>query len=134
MQQHNKAAGPLERIYLDNNATTRPLPEVVEIVSRVYREAFANPGSRHAEGRLARQVLEDARETIAQIVGADPSEVIFTSGGTEATNMAIFGLARAEPGTIALTAGEHPATVETCKMLERRGCALHTMPVDSGSQ
>lgn len=119
------------RIYLDNNATTRPYPEVVETVAHHLHQSFANPGSRHADGREARKVLESSRETIADILGADPEEVVFTSGGTESTNLAIFGLAGDSPGTIALTAGEHPATMESCKALEQRGWQLRTLDVDS---
>ena len=117
-------------IYLDNNATTRPLPEVVEAMNRHWRDSFANPGSRHAAGRRARQVLETSRESIAAILGAHPDEVIFTSGGTESNNMAILGLAAGPPGAIALTAGEHPAVMETCRFLETRGWSLSILPVD----
>jgi cysteine desulfurase len=117
-------------IYLDNNATTRPLPEVVEAMNRHWRDSFANPGSRHAAGRRARQVLETSRESIAAILGAHPDEVIFTSGGTESNNMAILGLTAGAPGTIALTAGEHPAVMETCRFLESRGWKLSIVPVD----
>src|SRR5262245_57848843 len=109
----------LSRIYLDNNATTRPWQQVIETVAFHLEHTSGNPGSRHAEGRAARRVLEAARETIATILGAQPDEVIFTSGGTEASNMALFGAANAmSPGTIALTAGEHPATMETCRSLK----------------
>lgn len=119
------------RIYLDNNATTRPWPEVIETVAYHLQHSFANPGSRHAEGRQARQVLESSRETIAAILGAQPEEVIFTSGGTEASNLALFGAAWSmTPGTIALTAGEHPATMETCRSLRRLGWQLEVLPVD----
>ncbi|HVW01019.1 MAG TPA: cysteine desulfurase family protein [Planctomycetaceae bacterium] len=118
-------------IYLDNNATTRPLPEVIETVARVMHDGFANPGSRHAAGRRARRVLEDSRESIAGLLGADPREVIFTSGGTESINLALFGLARGTPGVIATTAGEHPATVETCRTLAARGWRTRDMAVDS---
>ena len=117
-------------IYLDNNATTRPLPEVVECMTGHWRESFANPGSRHAAGRRARQVLEAARESIAALLGAHPDEVIFTSGGTESNNMAILGLTSGPPGAIALTAGEHPAVIETCRFLEARGWKLSILPVD----
>ncbi len=121
----------LPRIYLDNNATTRPWPEVIETVAYHLQHSYANPGSRHAEGRAARKVLESARETIATILGAQPDEVIFTSGGTEASNMALFGAANAmSPGTIALTAGEHPATLESYKFLQRRGWRWSILPVD----
>ena len=118
-------------IYLDNNATTRPLPEVVEATARHFRDSFANPGSRHAAGRDARRALEDSRERIAEILGARPEEVIFTSGGTESTNLALFGLAQASPGTILLTAGEHPATANACRRLHRQGWTLQHLDVDS---
>lgn len=120
-----------DRIYLDHNATTRPWPEVIETVAYHLRHSYANPGSRHAEGRQARKVLESSRETIASILGAQPDEVIFTSGGTEASNLALFGVANSmTPGTIALTAGEHPATMEACKSLKPRGWKLMFLSVD----
>ena len=119
------------RIYLDNNATTRPWPEVIDTVAHHLQNSYANPGSRHAEGRQARKVLESSRESIARILGAQPDEVIFTSGGTEASNLALFGAAVSmTPGTIALTAGEHPATMEACKSLKPRGWELSLLPVD----
>src|SRR5690242_3044772 len=117
-------------IYLDSNATTRPLPEVVEVMTRHWRDSFANPGSRHAAGRRARQALEAARESIAGILGADPDEVIFTSGGTESNNMAVFGFTAGPPGAIALTAGEHPAVIEAARHLASRGWRLDFLPVD----
>ncbi len=119
------------RIYLDANATTRPFPEVIETVAHHLRMSYANPGSRHAEGRRARRVLEESREKIADLLDATPDEVIFTSGGTEASNMAIFGFASSVPEAIALTAGEHPATIETCRSLSQRGWKLHNLDVDS---
>lgn len=132
----------MRRIYLDNNATTRPMPEVVEVMARCFRDCYGNPGSRHAEGRIARQALEEARESIAGILGAHPREVLFTSGGTEATNLALFGLTRSgpvcsredreeAPHVIALTAGEHPATTESCRHLAGQGWKLHTIAVDA---
>jgi len=124
-------SGGARRIFLDHNSTTRPLPEVVDAVATHLRESYANPGSRHAEGRRARRALEDARETIARVLGADPREVILTSGGTEAINLAIFGLTTGAPGTILLTAGEHPATVEACRELEHGGWQLRFLNVDS---
>ena len=121
----------VQPIYLDNNATTPVHPEVVEVVAQCMREGFANPGSRHVAGRRARVILEDARETVARILGAEPSEVIFTSGGTESSNQAIFGLTGGRPGVIVLSAGEHPATLESCKALLQRGFRFHILPVDS---
>lgn len=115
----------MQSIYLDHNATTRPHPEVVEVMAKHFHDSYANPGSRHAEGRRARKALEESRELIAEILGADPEEVIFTSGGTESTNMAIFGMTEGQsPGTIGLSAGEHPATLESCRQLVKRGWSL----------
>src|SRR5579872_6341200 len=118
-------------IYLDNNATTRPHPEVIDVMQRHWRDSFGNPGSRHAAGRRARQVLETSRESIAAILGAHPDEVIFTSGGTESNNMAVLGFTDGAPGTIALTAGEHPAVMETCRFLEYMHWKLAILPVDA---
>lgn len=118
-------------IYLDNNASTQPLPEVVDTVSRVMRDSFGNPGSRHAAGRRARQVLEDSREKMAEILGALPEEVVFTGGGTEAINLALFGLAAGRKGVIATTAGEHPATSEALGVLQKRGWRRHVLSLDS---
>lgn len=117
-------------IYLDNNATTRPRPEVVDVVVRTMHDAYGNPGSRHAAGRAARQALEDARETIASILKASPSEVVFTSGGTESSNLALFGLAGDATGLVALPPGEHPATEESVCVLESRGWRRVTLGLD----
>ena len=118
------------RIYLDNNATTRIWPEVAEVMAEAWQTAFANPGSQHSFGRDARPVLENSRESIANSLGADPSEVIFTSGGTESINAAIYGLTLGRKGTIALTAGEHPATTAACERARQNGMKLVHMPVD----
>lgn len=117
-------------IDLDANATTRPLPEVIDVVARCFRETSGNPGSRHILGRQARRVLEESRESIAAMLGADPDEVVFTSGGTESNNTAIFGLLRGPAGVIALSPGEHPANHEACRSLLPRGWKLHRLPVD----
>src|SRR4029079_3192452 len=87
-----------EAIYLDHNATTPVLPEVVEAMRACYAAPQFNPASQHGPGRLARRALEDARERIGHLLGArsgtrDADQVIFTSGGTEANNLAMFGLA-----------------------------------------
>src|SRR5580704_14785778 len=120
----------MARIFLDHNSTTRPLPEVVEAVGRHSRDSYGNPGSRHAEGRIARRALEEAREKIAAILNASPKEIIFTSGGTEAINLAIFGLAPKRPATVLLTAGEHPAVRQACARLQERGWKLLFLDVD----
>ena len=120
----------VSQIYLDHNATTRPLPEVIETVTCHLGESFANPGSRHSFGRQARKVLESSRESLADILGAKPEEVIYTSGGTESTNLALFGFTQRSPGTIVLTKGEHPATLESCLRLVQQGWKLHYLEVD----
>jgi len=119
-----------DRIYFDNNATTRIWPEVGAVMAEAWQTAFANPGSQHSFGRDARPVLENSRETIARVLDADPSEVIFTSGGTESINAAVYGLTLGRTGTIALTAGEHPATTAACERARQSGLKLATIDVD----
>jgi cysteine desulfurase len=119
---------------LDANATTRPLPEVVDLVARLQRDVWGNPGSRHALGRQARRILEEAREELAVILGALPEELLFTSGGTEANNTAVHGLVRGNGGTLVLSPGEHPANAEACRALIRRGFRLSRLPVDAQGQ
>ena len=131
MSSNESQSASFDRIDFDHNATTCPFPEVIEAMSHHFQHSYANPGSRHAEGRTARKALEDARESIAEILGASPSEIIFTSSGTESTNMAIFGFTQTTPGTIALTAGEHPATSESCRRLFQQGWKQHVLDVDS---
>jgi cysteine desulfurase len=116
---------------LDANATTAPLPEVIDAVARCLRDVPGNPGSRHALGRKARQVLETSRETLAAILGAEPDEVVFTSGGTEANNLAILGLARGPRRTLLLSPGEHPSSLEASRALASRGWSLDKLPVDA---
>ncbi|MCA9049157.1 MAG: cysteine desulfurase, partial [Planctomycetaceae bacterium] len=117
--------------YLDNNATTMVLPEVRAVMEDAWQHGFANPGSRHSYGRDARNILELSRETIAEILTASPAEVVFTSGGTESIATAVHGLTVGRPGVIALTGGEHPATVAACERARQCGMTLHTIPVDS---
>jgi cysteine desulfurase len=83
----------MDLIYLDNNATTPMLPAVLDAMRPYLTDSYGNPASAHQAGRRGRQALEDAREQIAAIMGAYPDEVVFTSGGTEANNLALFGLA-----------------------------------------
>jgi len=120
----------MSSIYLDNNATTPVFPEVMHCMTDAWATAFANPGSQHSYGRESRRVLEDGRESIAEILNADASEVIFTSGGTESINMAIHGFTFGRTGTIAITAGEHPATLMACERARQNGWQIVTMPVD----
>lgn len=120
----------MSEIYLDNNATTQPLPEVIETVARHLRDSYGNPSSRHILGRKARRVLEDSREQIAGIVQAKPSEVLFTSGGTEANNLAVLGLTPGLPMTIVSTPGEHPSIEEPCRVRQKQGWNLEALRID----
>lgn len=121
-------------IYFDNNATTAPLPEVIDAVARVMRDCFGNPGSRHRAGQKARQVLESCREQIAACLGADPKELLFTSGGTEANNLAIRGLTRGSPGTLVISPGEHPSAMQVCRALQLEGWNVCEFPVDNAGR
>lgn len=118
-----------QRIYLDFNATSPPFPEVIDLVAETFRTAFANPGSRHAEGRQARRMMERARESMATRLGCLPEEIIFTSGGTESMNIALRGLAFGKPGTILMTPGDHPASLETCRDLQSQGWSMCEIPL-----
>jgi cysteine desulfurase len=120
----------MECIYLDNNATTPLLPAVWESMRPFLTEAFGNPASAHAPGRRARRALEDARETIAGHLGADADEVIFTSGATEANNLALFGLCGEPPGHVLASPIEHPSVAEPLRQLAENGFALDLLPVD----
>ena len=111
-------------IYLDHNATTPVLPEAWDAMRAA---GFGNPASAHHAGRHARRALEDARERIAALLGAFPDEVVFTSGATEANNLAVFGQA----GRAAASVIEHPCVVEPLRQLERRGFPVDWLPVDS---
>ncbi len=103
----------MRRVFLDFNATCPPLPEAVEAFVRTAREAGGNPSSIHWSGRAARKALEDAREAVAAAVGAEAGEIVFTSGATEANNLAIAGvLADADPGEVVVSAIEHPSVLQ----------------------
>src|SRR5262245_59232796 len=117
-------------IYLDHASTTPVLPEVWEAMRPFAVEHFGNPASAHAAGRKARQALEDARERIASLLGASPDEVIFTSGATEANNLAIFGLAGSPPGHILASPIEHPCVMEPLRQLAGRGFEVQYLLVD----
>src|SRR5256885_5236488 len=93
-------------IYLDHNATTPLRPEAWEAMRPLMTETFGNPSSAHAVGRKARQALEDAREQVAALLGAFPDEVTFTSGATEANNLAVFGLGPTPPAPLPAGRGE----------------------------
>jgi cysteine desulfurase len=118
-------------IYLDYNATTPVAPEVLEAMLPFLREGYGNPSSSHALGRRAHAAIEAARGQVATLIGASVDEIVFTSGGTEATNMALRGVVRAEPRRrhIVTSSFEHPATAETCSALERQGVRVTRVPV-----
>ncbi len=123
----------MERIYLDHAATTPMHPRVIEVITSTMTEHFGNPSSIHSYGREARKLVDDARVGIAQSIGAHETEVIFTSGGTEADNYAIFGVAQAnrvKGKHIITTAIEHHAVLRTCQQLEKEGFEVTYLPVD----
>lgn len=123
----------VERIYLDHAATTPMHPQVIEEMVRVMKQNYGNASSIHFFGRESRKLLDDSRVTLAKSIGAKPNEIIITSGGTEADNYAIFGVADAykEKGKhIITTSIEHHAVLNACKHLERRGYEVTYLPVN----
>src|SRR5947199_10221803 len=110
----------MRRVYLDNNATTPVLPEVFEAMRPFYLEQFGNASSIHHYGQHARAAVEKARASVAALLNARPAEIVFTSGGTEADNLGIFGLVRRDDHVIT-SAIEHSAVMNTCKRLEQMG-------------
>ncbi len=123
----------MKRIYLDHSATTPVDPEVAELMLKYFLEYYGNPSSVHFFGRQVKKALEEARMQVAALIGADFSEIIFTSGGTEADNLAIQGTvkARANKGKhLITTAIEHHAVLDTFKYLAKSGYELTILPVD----
>src|SRR5262245_42198561 len=117
-------------VNLDFNATSPVRLEAWEAMRPWLTGHGGNPASAHTAGRRARQALEDAREQVAALLGAFPDEVIFTSGATEANNLAIFGLCGDPPGRILASPVEHPCVTEPLKQLESRGFTVQWLPVD----
>lgn len=114
----------MNRYYFDHSATTRVEPEVIEEMARAMRETFGNPSSLHGFGRDARVMLEEARESLARTINADPSELFFTSGGTEADNIALIGVMEANRDRgdhLIISKIEHHAVLDTAKYLEKSG-------------
>lgn len=120
--------------YLDHSATTFVLPEAAEAACRVMTQQFGNPSSVHKMGIEASGILEDARRSVASLMGADPSEITFTSCGTEAINTAIFGAAhrRGRGKHVVTTAIEHSATLNACRRLEQEGYEVTYLEPDEG--
>src|SRR5579864_7192765 len=119
----------MRRVYLDNNATTPVLHEVLEAMRPYFGEHFGNASSIHHHGQETRSAVERARESVSRLLGCRPAEVVFTSGGTEADNLAIFGLVRLGDHVIASTI-EHHAVLNSCKHLQERGIEVTYVPVD----
>src|SRR5438876_8873719 len=123
----------MRRVYFDNNASTPILPEVFDAMRPYFGEHFGNASSIHHHGQETRAAVERARESVANLLGCRASEIVFTSGGTEGDNLAIFGLTK--PGDHIITSTiEHHAVLNSCKQLEASGCEVTYVPVDGGGQ
>jgi len=124
-----------ERIYLDNSATTQVDERVIEAMLPCFRQNYGNASSVHLFGQDARRVVDDARRSVAALLGADTREVAFTSGGTESDNWALWGAWRAAGGCpgahFVTTRIEHPAILSTCKIMEASGAEITYVPVDA---
>jgi cysteine desulfurase len=124
----------VQRIYFDHNATTPVLPAVADAVAAALREEFGNPSSVHHFGQKAKAVIDQARSSVAALIGADPSEVVFTSGGTEGDNFAIRGTAEALEASgrrhLIGTTIEHEAVLNTLKALGKHGWEITLLPVN----
>src|SRR5262252_2071355 len=119
----------MRRVYFDNNATTPVMPEVFETMRPYFGERFGNASSIHHHGQETRAAVERSRESVAALLGCRPAEVVFTSGGTEADNLAIFGLVRSGDHVITSTI-EHHAVLNSGKQLTERGAEVTFIPVD----
>jgi len=123
----------MRRIYLDHAATTPTRPEVVKSMLPYFADSFGNPSSIHSQGQEAKGAVEEARTKVAELIGARSEEIVFTSGGTEADNFALKGVAYANEhkgNHIITTSIEHHAVMEVCKFLGRRGFTITYLPVD----
>jgi len=123
-------------IYLDNNATTFLDPRVASVVTELMSKRLANPASQHSFGRTARRILESAREEILECTGARThgmasDQLLFTSGGTESNNLAIFGLAQQRPGTIVVSSIEHPSVLAAAQFLQQQGREVIYLPCNT---
>jgi cysteine desulfurase len=124
----------MSRVYLDHNATSPMAPAVRRALSEAMERIGGNPSSPHAEGRAARRELEEARELLAGLLGFNPSEVVFTSGGTEANNLALRGMraggASGAPERIIASKVEHPSVLESCRSMAASGASVTLLDVD----
>src|SRR5579863_2006824 len=125
------------RIYFDHSATTPLDPRVLQAMAPFLGGAYGNPSSLHYEGRAAREAVDTARAQVADLIGAEPGEIVFTASGTEADNLALIGAVRASgrPGHVVTTSIEHAAILETCRFLAdsgtKPGTKITRLPVDS---
>ncbi|MED6310874.1 MAG: cysteine desulfurase family protein, partial [Pseudomonadota bacterium] len=120
-------------VYLDYNASTPVAPEVADAMQPFLRQGFGNPSSRHWASAGLQESLTEARRQVADLLGCKPAEIVFTSGGSEATNHALKGAyftSGKRDAHIVTTQIEHPATIETCRFLERLGAQVTYLPVD----
>jgi len=113
----------MRRVYLDWNATTQPLGAVRDAMRAAQESAWGNPSSIHGHGRAARALVEDARAKVGTLLGAEPRDVVFTSGGTEANNLGLRSYFEGKTGTLVLSALEHPSVLRVAEALEREGRA-----------
>ena len=122
----------MDIIYLDNNATTRPAPEVIDAMCQALRDDWANPSSIHRPGQAVRRKVDLARQSIAQLIGCNDRDLVFTSGGTEAANLAVRGSLQAQPDrrVIVTSAVEHSAIRELCTRLGEQGVEVIRLPND----
>src|SRR5687768_18296332 len=122
--------------YLDNNATTKPDPQVVEAMLPFLTEYYGNPSSVHRFGQRSRQAVEEARGQVAKLLGCGEAEILFTGGGTESVNTAVRGLlaARQPRKKIVTTTVEHSATRELCAQLEKEGAEVVAVEVGQGGE
>jgi len=126
----------LKNVYLDNNATTQVAPEVIEAMMPFFRDMWGNPSSMHHFGGQVKKYIDIAREQVAAMIGADPSEIVFTSCGTESNNTAIRGATEASGRNIKIitTRVEHPAVLSPCRYLKDHGHEVIELGVDSSGQ
>jgi len=119
-------------IYLDNAASTQIHEIVLEEMIPYLKEKYGNPSSIHRSGRLARKAIDKARKQIANLINADPSEILFTSGGTESNNTALYGITKKKSGSRIITSSiEHDAILEPCKRLGKEGFEIIYLPVNN---
>jgi cysteine desulfurase len=126
----------MKNVYLDNNATTRVAPEVIEAMQPFFEEYWGNPSSMHTFGGQVNRYIEEARESVAALIGAEPSEIVFTSCGTESDNTAIRGtvIATEGPMTVITSRVEHPAVLGSCRYLKKKGARLIELAVNADGQ